>query len=92
VARLAIRVDHGSIYERRDPGPHQVRLTPGATASFDLGTATAYDGPLLSVTRVLIRPPGQAAGIPVHVGMYANGPRGRPIPVGVTALRAGVSR
>jgi hypothetical protein len=92
VSRLAIHARHESIYERRDPGPHRVRLGPGATASFNIGTATAYDGSLVTVTRLLIRPPGQAAGIPVHVGMYANGPRGRPIPVGVTALRRGLSR
>jgi len=90
VTKLAIHVRRGPIYERRDPGPHQVPLMQGATSSFNIGTATAYGPPLITLTRLLIRPPGETATIPVHVQMYATRSRGRPIPLGVTAVRLGI--
>ena len=67
-----------------------VALRPGATASFSIGTATAYDLPLVTVTRLLVRLPASTQSLPVHVQMGATAPRGRPLPVGVTAVQRGV--
>lgn len=90
VKRLRIQIRRGPVYERRDPGHHHVALTPGTTASFSIGTATAYDPPLVTLTRLLVRLPGETASLPVRVQMYATAPRSRPIPVGVTAVRLGI--
>jgi hypothetical protein len=41
---LPIKLTDGAIYERTDPGPRRIELAPHGSASFALGTATAYDG------------------------------------------------
>src|SRR5689334_20623629 len=49
---LPIRVRHGAIYERKDPGAHLVRLEPGEAAVFHVGTATAYDVGGATITKL----------------------------------------
>jgi uncharacterized protein DUF4232 len=81
---IAIDVRHG-VYERTDPGPTRLSLDPGDAAVFSLGTGTAYGGGLhlLVVTDVFVRL--VAGTVPIRVRMYATGPPGRHVPVGVTA-------
>jgi hypothetical protein len=88
---MAVDLRRGSIYERSDPGPHRVLLRPGALASFNVGTGTAYDGgrDLLTLTRLIITPPGNRATVSLAVQMHASRFAGRPIPVGVTAVARG---
>jgi hypothetical protein len=82
---VAITVRH-RIYERVDPGPHQVLVPPRHHAFFSLGTADAYDGPLFTLTRLTVILPGTRSPKVVAVGLLANGPLGRKIPVGITAI------
>ncbi len=90
---LHITVTDGPTYERSDPGPKRVELPPNASASFALGTGTAYDGGahMYSITRLEITLPGDRTSIPVTLNIAASGPAGQPIPVTVTAFVAGQS-
>jgi hypothetical protein len=88
---LPIRVSDGSIYERTDPGPGRIELTPRGSASFALGTGTAYDGGahIYEITRLqVVVPEGQTA-VPVTISIAASAPAGQPIPITVTAFVAG---
>lgn len=89
---LRITVHHGSIYERSDPSPGRVELTPRHTASFALGTATAWDGRIFDITQLAITPPGTHTPLHLKVTLMASAPTGEPIPVGVTALHSGEAR
>lgn len=90
---LHISVTDGPTYERSDPGPQRVELPPNASASFALGTGTAYDGGahMYSITRLQVTVPGDRTSIPVALKIAASGPAGQPIPVAVTAFVAGRS-
>lgn len=90
--RLGIRVRNGSIYERPDRGPRNVVLLPHEAAVFSVGTATAYDGGahLITVTRLGITPPGDTVSLSLRVDLAASHPRGKPIPVGVTAVQSAI--
>jgi len=82
---VAIAVRH-RIYERVDPGPHQVRVSPGHHVFFSIGTVDADDGPLFTLTRLTITLPGTRRRHMLAVGLLADGPPGRKIPVGITAI------
>lgn len=86
--RLAVRVVHGPIYERADPGVHVVRLEPGESAVFHVGTATAYDVGGASIARLSVGVAGRPGAWVVPVHLDASHEQGRRIPVGVTALQA----
>lgn len=82
---VAISVHHG-IYERVDPGPHQVLVPPRHHVFFSIGTGDAYEGPLFTLTRLTITLPGTRSPKVLTVGLLANGPLGGKIPVGITAI------
>ena len=82
---VAISVRHG-IYERVDPGPHPVRVPPRHHVFFSVGTGDAYDGPTFTLTRLTVILPGTRSPHVLAVGLPANGPPGRRIPVGITAI------
>jgi hypothetical protein len=88
---LPIRVSDGSIYERTDPGPRRIELAPRGSASFALGTGTAYDGGahVYTITRLQVVVPGDQTGVPLTTSIGASAPAGRPIPITVTAFVAG---
>jgi hypothetical protein len=88
IGPLNIDVRNGSIMERTDPGPGRITLAPHATASFAIGTGTAYDT-LYTVAQVRVMVSGDQTGVLVTVNMSASAPTGAPIPIGVTALVAG---
>jgi hypothetical protein len=80
-----ITVRHG-IYERADPGRHRVVVPPQNQVFFSLGTADAYDGPLFTLTRLTVTLPGTRRPKVLPISLPANGPPGRAIPVGLTAV------
>jgi hypothetical protein len=82
---VAIKVHHG-IYERVDSGPHQLLVPPRRQAFFSIGTGDAYDGPLFTLTRLTVTLLGIRSPKVLTLGLLANGPLGRKIPVGITAI------
>ena len=82
---VAIAVRH-RIYERVDPGPHRILVSSRQHVFFSIGTADAYDGPLYTLTRLTVILPGTRTPKVLAVGHLANGPPGRKIPVGITAI------
>jgi hypothetical protein len=84
-APVAITVHH-RIYERVDPGPHMLTVLPQHRVFFSIGTADAYDGPLFTLTRLTVILPGTRSPKLVPISLLANGPPGRKIPIGVTAM------
>lgn len=71
-------------------GPSHFSLAPGGKAWFTLGTATAYDPPLVTFRRVTFSPiAGSAGTITVKVKLPATAPSGQPFPIGVTAFAPG---
>lgn len=93
-APLDTLLTQGSTFEIPDPGPTKVVLAPGGSAWFAVGSGTAYGGPLVSIDRVVIDVGSAARGAAGHVnvalGMGANGPRGKAIPITVTAFAPGI--
>jgi hypothetical protein len=89
-ASLSIEVVDGPDYEHPDPGPHRLVLSPGATASFALGTGTAYDGPLYEILSLSIILPGSSSSA-LHVPVETNADSmiGTPIRLEVTAFVRG---
>jgi hypothetical protein len=82
---VGITVGH-RIYERVDPGPHKALVPGHHHVFFSIGTADAYDGPLFTLTRLTVVLPGTKRPQVLPVSLLANGPPGRKIPVGLTAL------
>jgi hypothetical protein len=86
VHRLAIRVRRGSFMEAHDHGAHRVGLRPGGTAVFGLGTATAYGRRVVTIQTVKVTLPRIDGAFVVALGIDASAPRGKRIPVFLTAL------
>jgi Protein of unknown function (DUF4232) len=87
VAPVGITVRH-RIYERVDPGPHPVLVRPQHRVFFSIGTADAYEGPLLTLTRLTVTLPGTRSSELLPINLLANGPPGAEIPIGITAIVA----
>lgn len=91
--KVAIAVTNGSVQNAPQTRVRTITLRPGQHAWFALGTATAYDPPVVTVTKVAIattRGASVADSIRVPVTQQASAPSGQPIPVGVTAFAKGV--
>ena len=90
---LETALTKSSTYEVPDPGPTTVVIAVGASAWFAVGTGTAYEGPSVSIDRVVVAVGSAASGKPgqviVALGMDANGPQGKAIPLTVTAFAPG---
>ena len=88
--RIPIAVRRGSIYERHDPGPHQVVLHPGDAAWSYVGTGEAYQGGahMLILTRLRLGLPAGGGAVDVTARLPASHPRGGPTPIGITAFQA----
>jgi len=67
-----------------------IRLAPGGHAYFGLGTATAYDPPIVTLTSVGVATSAGAGSINVKIDQQATAPKGEPIPVSVTPYAPGV--
>jgi hypothetical protein len=89
---LPIAVVDGGDYERSDPGPHRLILSGRASASFALGTGTAYCGgsPLYMILSLGMRLPRDASHpLTVPVQTDASACAGTPIRLEVTAFVRG---
>lgn len=90
--RVAISVTHGGVQNAPSVKVKKVTLKPGGQAWFAVGTATAYDPPVRTLTRLAVAiDPGTAVAdsLKVKVSQQATAPAGKPIPVGVTPFAKG---
>lgn len=85
-APVEITVRH-RIYERVDLGPHPIVVRPRQQVFFSIGTATAYDGPSVTLTRLTVVLPGTVSPTTIPLRLPASSPLGRKMPVGVTAIQ-----
>ncbi len=85
-----VTVSHGGVQNAPQVPVKRIVLAPGAHAWFAIGTATAYDPPVVTFTGVRFTPSaGTAGGLTVTVSQQASAPSGKPFPVGVTAYAKG---
>jgi hypothetical protein len=93
-AQLETVLTQGSTFEIPDPGPRRVVIAPGGSAWFAIGAGTVYGGPIVSIERAVVAVGSMAGGksghVNVNLGMDANGPPGKAIPIRVTAFAPGV--
>lgn len=69
-------------------GPSSFIVAPGQHAWFAVGTATAYDPPVLTFVSLSFRPTASGTKT-VTIHTQATGPTGKPIPVYVSAYAPG---
>ncbi len=86
---IAVNVNHGGFYEYVDPGPVTIRVDPGTSISFAMGTGTGYEGPLVNLASARLQLPGGTLAIPVDLDV--SGPAGHPVSVSVTAFASGTN-
>lgn len=88
-----ISVTNGALNAVADPGPRTLRVAPGGHAWFALGTATAYDGPVVTLGRVSVSLDGSSApgagALAIPVDLAAGAPAGKPFGIKVTAYAPG---
>ncbi len=87
-----ITVKNGSLYNLPSAKVTSFVLAPRAKAWFALGSATAYTGPMVTITRIAVaatKGASVAESATVRQDIQANGPVGKPIPLGVTAFAPG---
>lgn len=90
--RKPLKVSNGNLQNIAGPAPHRFVVPAGGHAWFAIGTATAYDPPLITFRRFVF---ATAPGSRVHerrsvgVQLQATAPSGKPYPVGVTAFAPG---
>jgi len=87
--KVAIAVTNGGVQNAPQVKVRTVTLKPGQHAWFAIGTATAYDPPVVTLTKVAFTTDATSP-IKVKVSQQASAPSGKPIPVGVTAYAKGV--
>ena len=92
--QLETVLTQGSTYEIADPGQTTVVIAAAQTAWFAVGTGTAYGGPIVTIDRLVIDVGSSAGGkanrVNVALGMDADGPPGKAIPITITAFAPGV--
>ena len=91
-ARQAITVTKDAVQNAPKPKPRRIVLAPGGRAWFAVGTATAYDPPVVTLTRIAFTTNRGSGRATVKVSLPATAPTGEPIPMGVTAFAPGVGR
>jgi hypothetical protein len=85
-------VTNGAVMNAPKPKVKTLSLAPGGKAWFAIGTATAYDPPLVTFTKMAFAlAPGTSVGdsLKVKITQPATAPSGKPFPVGVTAFGKG---
>lgn len=90
--KVAVTVTKGGVQNAPQVKVKKVVLKPGQHAWFAIGTATAYDPPVVTLTKVAV---ATAAGtsvadsLKVKISQQATAPKGKPIPIGVTPYAKG---
>jgi hypothetical protein len=90
--RKPVTVTNRNLQNIAGPAPHRFIVPSGGHAWFAIGTATAYDPPLVTFRRFgFATAPGSTLlqRRTVAVQLQATAPSGKPYPVGVTAFAPG---
>ena len=90
--RKAVTVTNRNLQNIAGPAPHRFVVPAGGHAWFAIGSATAYDPPLVTFRRFAFATSsggGLAGSRKVSVSLQATAPSGKPYPVGVTAFAPG---
>ena len=85
-------VKNGSLYNQPSAKVTRFVLAPKGKAWFALGSADAYDGPMVTFIRITFaakKGTSLADSAILRQNFQANGPSGKPIPLGVTAWAPG---
>ena len=89
---IDISVKNGSLYNQPSAKVTSFVLAPRAKAWFALGSADAYTGPMVTFIRITFaaqKGTSVADSSVLRQNFQANGPVGKPIPLGVTAWAPG---
>lgn len=92
IGKVDISVNNGALFNLPSAKITSFVLAPKAKAWFALGSATAYTGPLVTITRITFAAQKGASVAESSIlkqELQANGPIGKPIPLGVTAFAPG---
>ncbi len=84
-----ISVGRGNLMNAPQTKPKKIVLAPGGKAFFSIGSATAFDPPIVEFTSIAFAtaPGGKAK--TVKVQLWSTAPTGKPFGIGVTAYGAG---
>jgi hypothetical protein len=91
-SRQAFTVTKDAVQNAPKPKPRRIVLAPGGHAWFAVGTATAYDPPVVTLTRIAFTTMRGGGRATATVSLPASAPTGQSIPVGVTAFAPGIGR
>jgi len=84
-----ISVGRGNLMNAPQTKPKKIILAPGGKAFFSIGSATAFDPPIVEFTSITFSttPGGKTA--TVKVQLWSTAPTGEPFGIGVTAYGSG---
>lgn len=90
--KVPFTVTNGGVQNAPQVTVKKVVLQPGGKAWFAIGTATAYDPPVVNLTKVVFNIDGEATvqnSLKVKISQQATAPKGKPVPVNVTPFAKG---
>ncbi len=82
----------GLLQNAPNPKPKRIVLKDGGKAFFGVGTATAFDPPLVTFTQLTFSLVKGGDTLTVKVALPATAPKGQPFPFGVSAYSRGVGQ
>ena len=88
--RQAFTVTKGAVNNAPQTKPRRIVLAPSGHAWFAIGTATAYDPPVVTFIKIAFATAPGGGRARVKVSLPASAPTGKPFPIGVTAFAPGV--
>ena len=91
--KVSFTVTKGGVQNAPQVKVSKVVLQPGGKAWFAIGTATAYDPPIVNLTKVVFSIDGEATPstvLKVKIAQQATAPSGKPVPINVTPFAKGI--
>ena len=88
--RQSITVRKGGVMNAPQSQPKRIVLAPRGHAWFAVGAATAYDPPIVTLTRIAFATSSGGPVTTARVVLEASTPSGKPFPLGVTPFMAGI--
>ena len=88
---LPITVTNGAVNNAPQAKRKKIRLAKGKSAWFAVGAATAFDGQVVTISRLRYATSKGGPTKRVKVSLTAQNPQGSDYPLGVTAFMKGVS-
>ena len=85
-----ITVSKGGVMNAPQSQPKRIVLAPRGHAWFAVGAATAYDPPIVTLTRIAFATSSGGPVTTARVVLEASAPSGKPFPLGVTPFMAGI--